>query len=212
MHSGKLHRLKALSLILFYGPVGAIGFVSGVEAATANEILQGLSFPLEKQVVFLQRHLNPMLSRATEQRGTLWLEADGGLVMQVTEPRWQERRLVDGYASMSRQVDNKRAPGKRTATRRVKLDESRPSHLMLLTMVALLQGDLEMLSQHFELSSITAVEGWTVFLIPRSAEVRAEMPRLLLYGHANRLLRFRSERGEYGWFEIAIGEDVTTFR
>lgn len=178
----------------------------------AAKALANLHFPHDREVPFRQRQLNPLLKRTSEQQGVLSISNERGLVMRVTAPRAEERTIADGVITLTRARMNPRAPGPKVLTRRMQLNPAQPGHLVLLAMEALLLGDVELLQQHFELQTITTEQGWGIGLIPSDSAVRGQLSRLLLFGSAERLTRFRSERDDANaqvsaWLEIEIGAE-----
>ena len=167
----------------------------GEEATLAQDetlaLISTLRFPSGVEVGFEQRQLNPLFSRVSTQRGVM-LKGEG-LVMRVTEPRVELRKLHEGNVSLTRQVRNRNIPGYRNVTRQMQLDPERASHLALLALEAVLDGRLSILQEHFSLAGTREGEAWQLRLLPRSDEVRRRMSRLWFRGEAEQLLRFRSE-------------------
>lgn len=184
--------------------------IAADEMPSAEQILAGLSFPPGVEVRFTQSQLNPLLRRVSRQEGVMRKSVDRGLVMTVTAPRPEERTLHDGFVTLTRANAERRNPGRRSITRRKRLDPSSPADLALLALQALLYGNTVTLHQHFELTTTVAdSEGWRILLVPRAEDVRARLSRLRLSGMGQHLMQFRSERDDAAgkishWLEVRI--------
>jgi len=175
----------------------------------AKQILARLQFPTNVEVPFTQSQLNPLLRSVSRQQGVMFKSPNQGLVMRVTSPRPEERTLHDGFITLQRDRIDRRTSGKRTITRRMKLNPQQPSHLALLALQALLYGDLALLSAHFQVAATAADTGWQILLTPHAAELRRKLTRLEFTGVDTQLARFRSERDNAEgdtthWLEVSI--------
>ncbi len=169
---------------------------SPLSEAQVRELVGSLSFPDEVEVAFEQSQLNPLFKRVSTQSGVMLKSATQGLVMQVTHPRAERRVLHDGAVSLTRQVRNRHTPGERSVTRRMQLDPSRASHLVLLALEALLESDQDVLFAHFEVSALRNSDRWEVQLVPLSPALKQQISRLRFHGEDRQLTRFRSERDD----------------
>jgi len=129
--------------------------------------------------------------------------------MRVTTPRIEERTLHDGAITLKYRKRGQQQPGSRMVTRRMKLDENRPSHLALLALEALLNRNIATLETHFLLSATITPDGWQIKMLPRAPAVQDKLTQLLFHGTDQHLTRFRSERrnkeGELSqWLDIEI--------
>jgi hypothetical protein len=173
--------------------------VNGLEQTgqTADlQILRSLRFPDDVDVSFTQRQLNPLLKRVSSQSGVMMKSVQGGLIMRVTEPRFEERILNQGMLTLRR--ESRRNKSSDYIERHVQLDVTRPSHLVLLALEALLNGRLDVIEKHFQLEVVHQseefAEQWQVTLTPRAEEVKQQLSALHFYGREQNLTRFRSER------------------
>ena len=176
---------------------------------TPQQILADLQFATDQEVPFRQRQLNPLLKRISEQHGLLSISAEHGFVMRIVSPRAEERRLANGVITLQRTRAHPRHPHGKVVTRQISLDATHPNHLVLLAMESLLLGDIQRLQQHFAIQPMTASSGWVITLTPTDNKVRKQLSRVLLFGEAEHLTRFRSERDGSdnkirAWVEIEI--------
>jgi len=207
----KLCVLGAISAWLAI-PVGAGDVATNqsiVATQDAQQILAQLHFPMSVEVPFTQSQVNPLLRSVSRQRGVMFKSPHQGLMMRVTSPRREERTLHDGFITLHRDNSVHRTPGKRTITRRMKLNPQQPSHLALLALEALLYGDLALLSEHFHFAATAADTGWQLVLTPHAQDLRQKLTRLEFTGTDTRLTRFRSERDNAAgdtthWMEVSI--------
>ncbi len=165
------------------------------EPSQALGILKNLEFPQDVAVNFTQQQLNPLIKNVSEQRGTMTKSTNDGLVMRVTQPRFEERILRNGEITLKRKKvrTNQGLPG--MLVRRLQLDPERPSHLVLLALEALLYGNFTDLQNHFSLTAATSqADTWQIVLEPIDEKVRKQLSELHFYGQANQLTRFRSQR------------------
>ena len=189
------------SLLLLWGAAWAPSHGSPDPGSAANEptpqhLIRSLSFPLETEVVFEQSQLNPLFKRVTHQQGVMLKSAEQGLIMRVTAPRPEERRIHKGAVSLTREVRNRHTSGYRLVTQRAQLDPHKPSHLVLRALEALLNGQHEVLQQYFELTAQTQDESWQIRLEPTDPAVQTQLSRLWFSGSGEQLLNFRSERDD----------------
>lgn len=182
---------------------------------TPQQILAALKFATEQEVPFRQRQLNPLLKRVSEQQGLLSISDEQGFVMRIVTPRAEERRLANGVITLQRTRARPRNPHNKVMTRQISLDPTHPNHLVLLAMESLLLGDIQRLQQHFAMQPLPTSSGWAITLTPNDVDVRRQLSRVLLFGEADRLTRFRSERDGSdnkvrAWIEIEIapGQDA----
>ena len=181
------------------------------EARLALQILEQLEFPPDIAVSFTQRQLNPLIKNISEQRGFMTKSSTEGLVMQVTHPRFEERTLHNDTITLKRKKTRSHHGPPGHLVRHLQLNPERPSHLVLLALRALLYGHFSELQNHFNLTlSAPPTDTWQIVLQPLDATVRKQLSELHLFGQANRLTRFRSQRinatGHIShWLEVQIG-------
>ena len=167
--------------------------------------------PTNERVKFVERTLTPMLQRPRTARGELWVEEDGTLVMQVSEPNVEERRLSHEAVVLIRPKGNRLSAGKRHVQRRLRLDADKPAHRALQAIPALLRGDTDMLKGMFDLSQtsplgtqamLTEEATWQRWLLPTSREVAAHLTWIRLDADASRPERLNAihiHRGSESW-------------
>ena len=175
---------------------GASGAGLAASEPNAQQLISSLAFPLDTEVAFEQSQLNPLFKRVTQQQGVMLKSAEQGLIMRVTAPRAEERRIHNGAISLTRQVRNRLTSGYRLVTQRAQLDPHKPSHLVLKALEALLNGEHEVLQEYFELTAQTTGEQWRIRLDPIDPAMQAQLSRLWFTGSGDRLLNFRSERDD----------------
>ncbi len=139
----------------------------------AGSSLDGLIFPRGAAFGFVERTGNALLSTPMERRGRLWQETDDGqngvLIMELEEPRWERRELSETQVSLirSRPATGRSRPREQRLS--MALDASKPGHSLVLALVALVNGDLDLLLTQFSASSRLAhAEGWRINLTPKS--------------------------------------------
>ncbi len=157
-------------------------------------LISTLDFPTGVEVEFEQSQLTPLFSRVSTQRGVMLKAGGEGLVMRVTQPRAEERKLHEGSVSLTRRVRNRHAPGYRNVTRQMQLDPDRPSHLVLLALEAVLDGEPSIFRKYFSLTGERQGDVWQLRLEPLEDGMRKRISRLWFHGEAAQLLGFRSER------------------
>ena len=183
----------------------------GIEAKLALQVLEQLVFPSDVAVNFTQRQLNPLIKNISEQRGVMTKSSTAGLVMQVTHPRFEERTLHNGIVTLTRKKARSHNSRPGNLVRRLQLNPDRPSHLVLLALRALLYGHFGELQTHFNLTLVEpSTDTWQIVLQPVDRAVRNQLSELHLFGQANRLTRFRSQRTDAAghtshWLEVHIG-------
>jgi hypothetical protein len=168
--------------------------VRALDEAEIRGLIDSLHVPADEEVPFSQRQLNPLFRKVASQSGVLTKSAEGGLVMQVLEPRAERRTLQDGWVSVTRKSRNPSKNRARNVERRTQLDPERPSHLVLLALEALVRGDHELLYAHFALSAEVEGDVWRLLLIPLHPTVKKQLTRVLAHGQGNVLTLLRSER------------------
>lgn len=185
----------------------ASAFAAASPSATEGRaLLEALEFPRDAPVGYSETQRSPMLKRAIESRGRVWLTADGILVMQMESPRLEQRRIEGEVLSIAR---SRRRPSagepfdlasldfKRTLA----LKAERPAHLLLLAASALLHGNLDWLATQFEIAAVEAVapsEQRQVRLTPKTAELAAALPAITLTVRGAALLEMDADRGRRG--------------
>ena len=179
-----------------------------VELVSARALLEALNFPRGKRVPYTESQMNPMLKQPVSQSGHVEITADGALVMQVTSPRPELRRLEQGQLSLQRPSKSalRRNPTQALANARARtltLNPEHGGHLVLLAITQVLSGDIEALSRNFSLQS-TPGEPWHVVLTPKSEKVQKRLQRLELIGNKNQLLSLYTQRTTDAWQKITF--------
>ncbi len=164
-----------------------------------------LEFPRATPTAFRETRSSKLLRKPAQQTGILWIEQGGDFVMQVLKPRPEERRLSNQRLQLTR--------GKKQ--RSLFLDRNKATHQLLLSIVAVLEGDVEQLQAAFEINSqatddSAVADGWAVELTPIDPSLRKSLQRLVLRGSANSLLSLRAERPGNRWQEITILPPATS--
>ncbi len=183
------------------------------------QTLATLDFPIEKRASFRETRNTRLLRKPVEQRGTLWIDSTGDFVMQVLEPRAEERRLSKQRLSLLRKRTDRQ--GKvRTRQRSIKLDPDKGSHQLLLSIVDVLKGNVERLKQEFRITTApesstppvnagTAEERstnstWVLVLTPIQSALQKDLQELVLRGHGRELQSLRTVHSATSWQEIEI--------
>ncbi len=197
-------RAAVIATLLLLAVTECFAGEPATEALTRDATLAligALEFPADVEVAFEQSQRNPLFSRVKKQQGIMFKTAEQGLVMRITDPRAEERMLSAGAVSLTRRERNRHGPGTRDVTRRTQLDPARPSHLVLLTLEAVLNGDASSLTTHFSVSGERRQNGWEMQLEPIADTVREQLSRIWFRGAGHQLQQFRSERddGEGGF-------------
>lgn len=168
-----------------------------------------LNIQREEKVTFIDRQFNPMLKNPLEQRGILWIREDGTMIMRVESPHTEERQLSENYLTLirsnSRLKNNSTFPaGSENFTRRIALNTNHASHLLLLAIAALLNNNVTMLEQHFELSMTKQGTSWKVKLVPINADLHAELSCIELTGETSNLQSLYVDKHNNGWQRLDI--------
>ena len=192
--------MRFLLLLCIGSMLGHVGVGHAAETAAepdaASAIIGNLSFPFDVEVEFQQLQLNPLFKQVATQRGVMLKTTDQGLIMRVSQPRTEERRIFNGTVSVTRSVRHRNKPGFRTATQSLQLDPDKPMHLVLLALESLLNGKYAVLHRHFDISAQPQTSGWRIRLEPKKPELRSQVSRLWFAGLGDQLHSFRSERDD----------------
>ncbi len=173
---------------LFVATLFILSGSPGWSDTDVDTLLSNLQFPMEVDVNFQQTQLSPLLKRVNQQRGRLRRLNDNSLVMWIDHPRREERRLANGLVTVRRQHAGKER------FRQMQLDPQRPSHLVLLALEAVTQGNRRMLDRHFDMSVQARADSWQITFVPRAQQIRQQLTHLLVSGQGERLTHLRSER------------------
>lgn len=170
----------------------------------ALQILHQLQFPTEQKRQFIEQQFNPMLKTPIESRGTVWITIDQTMVMELSQPRPEQRRLRGAELSLSRpRVDSTdSSPDFSRVNHRLTLKSNKPSHLILLAAGALLQGDHQWVTDHFNLSFAPREADWEILMVPSAPALRQKLPWIRLTGTGDTLTGLRADRGADGWQEL----------
>lgn len=167
--------------------------------------LAALDFPIETHTSFRETRSSRILRKPAEQRGTLWIDATGDFVMQVREPRMEERRLSEQRLSLLRSRTDRQG-NIHQKERSIKLDPGKATHQLLLSIVDVLKGNTERLQKEFTIASATTSTdtNWIMVLTPVRTELRNDLEKLVLRGRGRLLQSLRTERNSTSWQEIEI--------
>lgn len=202
--------MRSPVLIALIAIFAIVTSVAPVEQTTATEnanrhwqTIAKLNFPVETRTAFRETRSSKLLRKPVQQTGTLWIETGGDFVMQVLEPRKEERRVSEGRLQLTRGLRQ----------RSVVLDPNKGAHQLLLSIVAVLEGNIEQLQGGFEINALEAnnsgiADDWSVALTPTDPTLRKTLQRLVLRGQANSLRSLRAERSTSRWQEIRIQPPV----
>ena len=182
--------------------------------------LDQITFPQNQPVAFVEQQFNRLLRDPVEQRGVVWLEGDGTMVMRVHAPRLEERRveqsrLIVRRPSRPNDLEPDRAIAKAKPRYR-ELDVRRGRHLALWAAVQVLSGNTAAVQVHFAVSSATDEQhddapnqnAWALQLIPRDSSVQRELAFMRLYVSDNRLKRVYISHGAKQWRDMRFLHDV----
>lgn len=169
--------------------------------------IAALEFPVERRVAFVALQMNRLLREPTEQRGAVWIGADGALVMRIEEPVVEERRLHQDQLSLRRlprrnvaDVDAALAQAK---ARSMKLDTGRSSHMAVATLADVLRGDVSSLQRRFSIVSIPTdgshPDDWATELVATDARLSKALGPILLLGRGVHLTALEVGHGRKRW-------------
>jgi len=205
----KLLSLSSALLLTLLSSVGPSRTPAVVGSADGLwHTLAKLSFPTETRTPFRETRSSKLLRNPAQQTGELWIAANGDFVMQILTPRQEERRLSEQRLSLTRSRTDKN--GKlRSKQRRIKLDRTKGSHQLLLSIVDVLEGNITKLQQRFDISAeavtdTTNQQAWSIALTPKNSELRNDMQQLLLQGEDDKLRSLRTTRSNNGWQQIDL--------
>ncbi len=181
--------------------------------------LAAIEFPLNQPVAFVEHQFNRLLREPMEQRGVVWLEGEGTMVMRVHLPRLEERRIEQSQLVIRRpshpgDMEPDQAIAKARARYR-KLDLQRGGHLALWAAVQVLSGNAAAIHAHFAVSSTTAdldttqsQDSWSIQLTPHDRTAQRALPFMRLYGNDDRLERVYIAHGASQWRDIQFLNDM----
>lgn len=137
----------------------------------AESSLDGLVFPQGEVFNFVERTGNTLLATPLERHGQLWQEQSTDdkptLIMELKEPRWERRELSETQVSLVRRRSATGRSRPREQRLNMRLDESKPSHALMLALVALVNGEHQALLSQFSASPRRpADDGWDIELTP----------------------------------------------
>lgn len=184
--------------------------------------IAALEFPVERRVAFVALQMNRLLREPAEQRGTVWIGADGALVMRIEEPVVEERRLHQGQLSLRRlpkgssdmTLSDMNAALARAKRRTMKLDVNRSAHVAVAALADVLQGDVASLRRRFSIVAVPAdgkhTDDWAAELVPTDPLLRKTLGRVLLHGRGVQLTALDIGHGRKRWRKIRFLDVGTT--
>ncbi len=222
-------RLSVGSISSTFGPVPRFGVaviasvaLIGTWPCKADQEGQhrvaALEFPVAERVQFVELQMNRLLRKPAEQRGTVWIEADGALVMRIEEPLVEERRLHRGQLSLRRLARGNvstdlDAALEEAPPRTTTLDVRRSTHLALAALADLLRGDVESLSERFDIGAVLSggndQDDWTIELVPTNARLRRALGRVHLHAKGIHLVGFDVEHNSKKWRRMRFLETAS---
>ena len=166
-----------------------------------------LATPVERRVPFVELRMNRLLRKPAEQRGTVWVGADGALVMRIEEPFVEERRLHEGQLSLRRlppgDVTNVETALAQARLRTMKLDLGQSAHAAVAALADVLRGDVASLERRFTMSAAPAngdkEDDWAIELVPTDAKLRRALGHVLLRGRGTHLAGLEVGHGPKKW-------------
>ena len=199
--------MPKLSAVPLVASMALIGAWPNQADQDGQQRIAALEFPVEQRVPFVELQMNRLLREPVEQRGTVWIEANGALVMRIEEPLVEERRLHQGQLSLRRLTRRNMSAGldaalEQARTRTTKLDVRRSAHLAVAALADVLRGDVESLHQRFDIDTLPASgndeDDWTVELVPMNAGLRKTLGLVRLHGKGIHLVGFDVEQDRNG--------------
>lgn len=197
--------LRYLVLLLW----SATALASDTSHQRALQVLEQLQFSAGTVRGFSEQQFNPMLKQPVESSGRVWIDADQTMVMELVQPRPEQRRLQGDALALSRPRSKAgQAPDFSRIHHRLTLSPDKAAHLILLAAGALLQGNTQWVQEHFSLSrgdsqtNLDASASWEVLLVPRKDELRSELSWIRLSGNGSDLTGMRADRGSRGWQQL----------
>ncbi|MFK7914326.1 MAG: LolA-related protein [Pseudomonadales bacterium] len=220
-----MHNITRTVTLLLLSILAAAAFAAEPAAAKmpndtaviAMEVLRQLQFPANTKREFTEQQFNPMLKAPLTSHGKVWIELDQTMVMELTQPRPEQRRLNGDQLALSRPRSNPDAtPDFSRTHHRLQLNADKAAHLVLLAAGALLRGNTDWVNAHFSLShaarqatpgeqpdpGATLTANWEVLLVPRKATLREQLPWIRLTGADSQLTGMRADRGSQGWQQL----------
>lgn len=190
-------------------PTDPAAIATTSSAELALQVLQQLRFPTETPRGFTEQQFNPMLKVPLTTSGQVWIDADQTMIMELSQPRPEQRRLRGTELALSRPRGKARqVPDFTRIHHRLTLRSDKAAHLILLAAGALLQGNTQWVNEHFSLShgnsgtNPDAPTNWEVLLVPRATALRTELSWIRLSGNGPDLTGMRADRGTRGWQEL----------
>jgi outer membrane lipoprotein-sorting protein len=158
-----------------------VGLVVGAPVQAAPLTLEALMAQLAQvrrgEARFVeQRHIQ-QLERTLEYSGRLSFVAPDVFVRETLSPR-PEKLAVDGNVLTM-------TSGGRSRT--LALDATPEAQMMVEAIRGTLTGDRAVLERHFSTQTRGSLERWTLELVPRSAQMRGQVSRVVLQGRLSQL-------------------------
>ncbi len=144
-----------------------------------RDILSSVARTTLTDAPFVANKVSGLLAAPVESRGTLSVDASGGLDKHTTSPIDERLTITDEVMRIER-------PGKPVDEIRLAAEPALASYAQGLR--AILGGDTAMLNEHFEVNLAGDTAAWTLTLLPRSARLQTALTRLILTG-ANGLIQ-----------------------
>ena len=162
----------------------AVILLSLAKAPIADDehALRGLDLGAEERLAFVETTFNSLLRKPVERPGELWREGDT-LIMELAEPRWEQRRLSPTRATLVRDRARTRPGTPKQQRLSLKLEADNPAHGLLLALRAALIGDTMALTEQMTISERTPLpehlserlpeplhdeRGWQIHLAPKT--------------------------------------------
>ena len=163
------------------------------------ERLAALEFPRDTNINYRETRNARLLRQPIQAQGELRITSDDALIMRVSKPRTEERRLQADRLTLIR--------GDRTRSTLLKPADA--SHQLLLTVQDILGRNTSALAARFELEVLTVPnagqQGWSFALVPRELPLGRKLQRLVLKGRDRNLLSLRAESSiPESWQQIEI--------
>ena len=161
-----------------------------------DALLARLARPAPDSTSFVEVRYSNLLERPIVVSGRLEHRADGSLVRRVDWPYQEVTELQGENVSVER-------AGSRP--RRFTLDRAPELRGMLASFGAILQGDRQMLDQHFAVTAHGSDARWEITLTPRVDRLQRRLSRIVVDGAEDRPKCFTLEEPDGDASLMALG-------